>query len=371
MRLVLVGGGTGGHFYPLIAVAEEFRARPIEQPELYYLGPDAFDRAELDRLGVTFVACPAGKRRRYFSWQNFIDPFKVIMGFFVALAKLYLIMPDAVFSKGSFTSVPVLYAARFLRIPIIIHESDAIAGRANLLMRGAARAIGIAYPEASEFFPKDKTALVGIPLRRALRTPPTDPFAALSIPHDKPLLLVTGGSLGAEFINNLLLQTLPVLLSTYRVFHLCGKDHFDTVRLTAKSLITDTKLLECYYLEKSVDAPTMAALLAAADLIVSRSGSSAIHEIAYFKKPAILIPIPETVSRDQRTNAYAYARSGAASVLEQGNLTPQLLRSEITAIMSSPDRYTSMTAAATSFALPSAAAAIADLITTIGIEHES
>lgn len=372
MRIMFVGGGTGGHFYPLIAVAEELRSRTnLEAPELYYIGPSTYEADELKRLSIRFVSCPAGKKRRYFSIHNFIDPFKVVVGFFVAIIKLYIIYPDVIFSKGSFTSVPVLYAARFLRIPVVIHESDAIAGRANLLAKKFARAIAIAYPEAAEYFPKDKTALIGIPLRAAMRTPPTNPYAFLGIPNDLPLIVVTGGSLGAEYINNLILRSLPTLLTEYRVFHLAGSTHFDAMRLTAKSLITDPALQSRYYLQAGVGAPIMAALLSAATLVISRSGSSSIHELAAYGKPAILIPIPETVSRDQRTNAYAYARTGAASVLEQENLSENLLTAEIKTIIGDHTKYEAMARAATGFALPDAAKQVADLVTSIGVEHGS
>ncbi|MBY0309875.1 UDP-N-acetylglucosamine--N-acetylmuramyl-(pentapeptide) pyrophosphoryl-undecaprenol N-acetylglucosamine transferase [Patescibacteria group bacterium] len=372
MRIMFVGGGTGGHFYPLLAVAEALRARTDGRVrELYYIGPTPYEPDELARLDIRFVSCPAGKQRRYFSFQNFIDPFKVVFGFFVALVKLYVIYPDVIFSKGSFTSVPVLYAARILRIPVVIHESDAIAGRANLLAKKFARHIAIAYPEAAQYFPKDKTALVGIPIRAALRTPPVDAHAYLGIPQDLPLLVVTGGSLGAEYINNLLLRSLPTLLQEYRIFHLAGTSHFDEIKLTAKTLVTDTTLRSRYYLQPSVPAPVMAALLSAATLVISRSGSSSIHELAFYGKPAILIPIPESVSRDQRTNAFAYARSGAASVLEQDNLTEHLLTAEIKTIIGDPTRYESMAKAAKGFALPGAAEQVANLVTSIGVEHGS
>ncbi len=369
---MFVGGGSGGHFYPLIAVAEALRARPEREFALYYIGPTPHEAAELDRLSIRFIWCPAGKQRRYFSLLNYLDVFKVAFGVFIAVIKLYVIYPDVIFSKGSFTSVPVVLAARFLRIPVVIHESDAIAGRANLLARSFAKAIGISYPEAAEYFPPDKTALTGIPLRAAILTPPRDPFAELGISADRPLILATGGSLGAEYLNNLLLRALPEILPHYNVVHLVSKQQLEEARLTAKTLLTEVPDLQNhYFLQGSVPGSVMAALLSAASLVISRSGSSSIHEIAYYGKPAILIPIPETVSRDQRSNAYAYARTGAAAVLEQGNLTVNLLTAEIKAIMGDQARYEAMAKAAKDFSLPAAATTVADLVTAIGIEHGS
>ncbi|HEY0964752.1 MAG TPA: glycosyltransferase, partial [Candidatus Paceibacterota bacterium] len=146
MRIGFVGGGTGGHFYPLIAVAEELQAR-TPTPELYYFGPSPYNKDLLTQMNITYIACPAGKLRRYFSVQNFIDVFKSFFGIFIAIWKLYVIYPDVIFSKGGFTSVPILLAARFLRIPVVIHESDAVPGRANNLAKKFARYIGIAYDD--------------------------------------------------------------------------------------------------------------------------------------------------------------------------------------------------------------------------------
>lgn len=367
---MFVGGGSGGHFYPLIAVAECLKETP-EQPELYYIGPSPYAPDTLAELGISYVWCPAGKKRRYFSLLNFIDPWKSFFGLFVAVWQLYKIYPDVIFSKGSFASVPVLLAARVLRIPIVIHESDTVAGRANLLAKKFARYIAIAYPDAAQYFPNDRTALVGIPLRRAITTPPSDPHTLLGIPNDRPLIMVTGGSLGAEYLNNAVLESLGTLLPEYRVFHLTGAPHYDALRLTAKALITDPELQSRYYMRPSVAAEVMAALYAAASVVVSRSGSSSIHEIAVYGKPSVLIPIPESVSRDQRSNAYAYAATGAAAVIDQQNLSPHLLATEIHSIIGNQARYESMRTAAEGFALKDAAAKIAAILLQIGHEHGS
>src|SRR3989344_3784612 len=190
MRILFVGGGTGGHFYPLIAVAEVL-VNSEKRPELYYMGPNPYQPELLTEHNIKYVSCPAGKLRLYFSIQNFFDLFRNFFGLFVAIWKLYIIYPDVVFSKGGFTSVPILLAARFLRIPIVIHESDAVPGRANKLAAPFARYIAIAYAEVAEFFPSEKTALVGIPLRKEVLAIDPDPFMKLGIPNDKPLIYIT------------------------------------------------------------------------------------------------------------------------------------------------------------------------------------
>jgi UDP-N-acetylglucosamine--N-acetylmuramyl-(pentapeptide) pyrophosphoryl-undecaprenol N-acetylglucosamine transferase len=310
--------------------------------------------------------------RRYFSIQNFIDVFRNFFGIFIGTLRLFLIYPDVIFSKGGYTSVPILLAARFLRIPVVIHDSDAVPGRANKLAQKQARYIGIAYDDVAEFFPAEKTALVGIPFRPEILKIPTDPFTALGIPSDKPLILVTGGSSGAERLNNAVLLALDTLLPQYRIFHQTGTNNVDDIRLTVKSLLSDKKeLQENYYLEGKVDAHTFANLLAAATVVITRAGSTTLFEIAHYGKPAIVIPIPEDVSRDQRSNAYAYARTGAATVIEEANLTQHLLVEEISTIMNDPNKQQAMSAAAKEISFPDAAQKMAAIILSIGHEHGS
>ncbi len=368
MRIVFVGGGSGGHFYPLIATAEALR---VQQPEaeLFYIGPNPFNVAELRANNIRHLYCPAGKIRKYFSIQNVFDLFKTFAGLFVALYKLYVWYPDVIFSKGGYTSVPILLVARFYRIPVVIHESDSKPGRANVLAKKFARFIGIAYAEVAPYFPADKTALVGIPIRNVIRTIDPNPFATLGLPADLPLIYVTGGSLGADRINNLILRSLRLLLPEFRIFHQTGTEMEATVIQTAQSLITDQNLLDRYYVKGNVPAATIAALLDAASLVITRAGSTTLFEIALHGKPSIVIPIPEEISHDQRTNAYAFARTGAASVLEEGNLTENLLIAEIKSIMTDQAKYLTMQQAAVNFADPNAALRMAETIRSIAHEH--
>jgi UDP-N-acetylglucosamine--N-acetylmuramyl-(pentapeptide) pyrophosphoryl-undecaprenol N-acetylglucosamine transferase len=371
MRIGFVGGGTGGHFFPLIAVADKLRTSGHD-PQLYYFGPSPYDGDSLAQHGIRHTYCPAGKLRRYFSFQNFLDIFRNFFGLFIAIWKLYIIYPDVIFSKGGYTSVPILIAARFLRIPVVIHESDAVPGRANKLATKQARYIGIAYDDAAQYFPREKTALVGIPLRAEMKQPHQDPFLALGIPSDKPLLYITGGSSGATRINELILQSLTELLPHYRIFHQTGATNVENVRLTAQGLLgNESSLLQDYYVVGSLKADMVSLLLQAATLVITRAGSTTLFEIAYHGKPSIVIPIPEDVSRDQRTNAYAYARTGAASVIEERNLSIHLLTEEIRSILSNPERYQSMSQAAKNMYIDGAEDKIANILISIGVEHGS
>ncbi|MCD5381762.1 MAG: UDP-N-acetylglucosamine--N-acetylmuramyl-(pentapeptide) pyrophosphoryl-undecaprenol N-acetylglucosamine transferase [Candidatus Pacebacteria bacterium] len=374
MRIVFVAGGTGGHFYPLMAIADAVydvaKEKKIDTPELYYMGPDTYDEAALTARSIRFIACPAGKRRRYFSPLNILDFFKTSFGILVALWKLFILYPDVVMSKGSYTSVPVTIAAGLLRIPIVVHESDAVAGSANRIGGLFARYIAISYNDAITYFPESKTAFTGIPMRKKMLAAPVDNLhERLGIDASRPVIVVLGGSQGAERVNKLILETLDELLPEYTIIHQTGKASFDVITETAKTLITDTELLRHYHPVAFMSAETLNMAMHSATIIVSRAGSTGIHEIAVKGKPAILIPIPEDVSHDQRTNAYAYARTGAAVVMEEQNLTDGLLTGEITRIMSDPMTYRSMSEAAIAFAPRQAAHMLASTLLEIGLEH--
>lgn len=372
MRIGLVGGGTGGHFYPLIAIAEAVRDRDAAHntnTELLYFGPEPYNQESLARLNIRFVYCPAGKRRRYFSPLNFLDIFKTIFGFICAVKRLYLLYPDVIMSKGSYTSVPIVLAAWLLRIPIVIHESDAKVGRANKIAGRFARYIGITYNVTAEQFKADKTALTGQPIRKYMRQAPPNAPALLGIPTDRPAIFITGGSTGAVRINNLILDSLDELLPQFTVIHQVGTENVETVTSAAGSLISNEDYLKHYFVFGHMTGEQIAAAYYSSAIVVSRAGSGTIAELSITGKPAILIPIPEEISHDQRTNAYAYAKRGGATVLEEDNLTDSMLAAQITKILTDKKLYTDMSEAAMGFTQPNAAYTLADTLLGIGKEH--
>lgn len=375
MRIVLVGGGTGGHFYPLIAIAEALTSRANTKqeipPELYYMGPEMYDEGSLFASGISYVHCPAGKLRRYTSLKNIPDFFRTVFGILVAIVKLYTLYPDVVMSKGGYTSVPVVIAAWILRIPIVIHESDAVPGRANRIGARFAQFIAITYDDSIAHFPPEKTALVGIPVRNILLAPPQgDPRTLLGLQSTKPLIFITGGSQGAERINDLIVSSLADLLPNFEILHQTGLEQEAVVSQTAEALLRDKALLAHYHVRGFLDVAALHAAETVAWLIISRAGSGSIYEIALHGKPSIIIPIPEEISHDQRTNAYAYARTGAAEVIEERNLTAHLLHSEITRMMNDPEIMAKMSAAARTFATRDAGMKIADMLVAIGKSHQ-
>lgn len=375
MRIVFTGSGSGGHFYPLIAIAGALRiaaANAKERaPEFFLLAPTEYDAGALFAHEITFVRVPAGKVRRYFSFRNFLDAFKTLWGIFVAIWQLFRLYPDAVMSKGSYTSTPVVIAAWLLRIPVVVHESDVRPGRANKLASWFAHTIATSYEGSAAYFPPARTVRTGMPVRRELLSPyPGNAAEHLGIAPHRPLILVLGGSQGAERVNDLIITALDELLPTYTIVHQTGEQNAQLVTETAHALTEHKDLLAHYHVRGFLDSESMAAAFSAASLVISRAGSGTIYEIALSGKPAILIPIPEEISHDQRINAYEYARAGGASVMEEANLTPNLLVAEVTRIMGDQALQLTMQEAARGFAPRDAAEKVGEVLRGIAQAHE-
>lgn len=376
---VVFTGAAGGHFYPLIAIAEALESivaeRRLVSPRLYYLSDKQYDEQALFAHNFEFTRIPAGKLRRYFSIENITDFFKTIQGFFKALWTLFRIYPDVVISKGSYASVPVVLAAAVLRIPIIIHESDAKPGRANLFAARFATRIAVSYDSSVQYFPvplRGKIARTGIPIRERVQTPleKTTAVAKLALDASVPTVFILGGSSGSLRINETVLDALAELVSVANIYHQTGKTHYDAVSARAHVVLGGSAHAERYHPVAFLSSEDMQAAAGAADLVISRAGATSIAEISLWQKPAILIPIPEAISHDQRTNAYAYAHTGAAVVLEEGNLTAHVLVSEVRRILTDTTTAHTMASHAAGFANPAAGRAIAEEIVRIAISHE-
>lgn len=379
MKIVFTGSGTGGHFYPIIAVAEAIHEivaeKQLVDPQLYQFAPTPFDQDALYANRIEFVPIPAGKVRRYFSFQNFTDLFVTISGTLTAALTLFKLYPDVVFSKGGYTSVPTVLAAHYLGIPVIIHESDSKMGRANKLASKFAYRIGVAFESAAAgLSPKIKArvARMGIPVRKILALQDrTEAIAKLGLDPSVPTVLVMGGSLGSKKINDLILAGLPELVDAVNIIHQTGKELFAEVDGTSKIILEKNPNQGRYHRYPYFSAASLRECASAADIIVSRAGSGTINEIAFWKKPAILIPIPESVSHDQRSNAYAYAHIGGAVVLEEANMTPHVLSSEIRRIAGDAALAKSMGEKGAAFVGGDAARVIAEELISIGLAHEA
>ena len=379
MTIAFTGGGTGGHFYPIIAIAEAMRdlvrEKRLVEPKLYYLAPTAFDEKALFENGITYIKIPAGKVRRYFSFQNITDMFVTLAGTLKAVFTLFRLYPDVVMGKGGYGSIPTILAARMLGIPVVIHESDAKPGRASLLAAKFAVKIAVSYDSAAALFPanvQNKIARTGIPIRKALmRTEAEGARQYLGLEHGIPTVLILGGSQGAVNINEIIISALPDLVEFANIIPQTGQANFKNVQAISQVVLTKNPHTDRYHPINYMNEMSLQRSAGVADIVVSRAGANSIAEIGLWKKPAILIPIPESVSHDQRTNAYAYARTGAAVVLEEENLTPHILVSEIKRITSDPKLGKRMGAFAEGFTDPDAARVLASEILAIALSHES
>jgi UDP-N-acetylglucosamine--N-acetylmuramyl-(pentapeptide) pyrophosphoryl-undecaprenol N-acetylglucosamine transferase len=371
LRILFTGGGTGGHIYPLIAVAEKI---PPEI-EVRYFGPASPLNREFETRGIKVSKIASSKWRRYFSLKNFIDIPKFIFSFFQALLKILWFMPDAVFSKGGPGALAVILAARFYRIPVFIHESDAVPGLTNLFSSRFAKRIFISFKTAAQYFQAEKTILTGNPIRAGILEEITNQETAkktLGFNPAEPVILVIGGSQGAVKINNFILDNLGEILKTVQIIHQSGPANFLEVKKESDFLLQTLgdSFKKRYYLTSYLgEIKDLKEVFAAADLIVSRAGAGAIFEIAAFGKPAILIPFEEAASDHQRMNAYEYADEarlpdgqGAAVVLEENNFKPSIFISQVQKILGDAELKRKMSEAARKFSKPDAARKIAEEI---------
>ena len=378
MKILMTGGGTGGHFYPLIAVAEEIRNLSLQEkilePELYFMAPEPYNSRELFDHDIKFVPCMAGKKRVSpgigSRILNFIDIFKMGFGILSAIVKLYQIFPDVVFAKGGYTSYPALMAARILGIPVIIHESDSVPGRVNLWAGKFAQKIAISYKEAVEYFPKDKTAHTGNPVRKEIRQPlSAGAFEYLGLELDLPVVLIMGGSQGAQIINDAILSALPKLVEKYQIIHQTGKKNFQEVSTTANVVLDGNPHISRYHPFDYLNTLALRMCAGIASIVISRGGST-IFEIGLWDIPAILIPITNSNGDHQRKNSYNYAREGGAIVIEEANLSPEIIINELERILTNPAVMMKMKEGAKRFSRADSATLIAREVLKIALKHE-
>jgi len=322
-KIILTGGGTAGHVLPNLALVPSLRAAGYK---IFYIGSHSGIEKELvESAGITYYGISSGKLRRYKSMKNVTDIFRIGKGLVDALRIIRKIKPDIVFSKGGFVVVPVIAAARLLRVRSVIHESDITPGLANRLVLPFASRVCVSFPETLSRVKAGE--LTGMPLRPQLFKGNREAGLKLVGGKDKPVLLVTGGSQGAAAINNCVREALPQILQHFTVCHLCGKGNL--------SGIDEPGYVEYEYVNEG-----MADLLHAADIVLSRAGATTIFELAALEKPHLLIPLPLGQSRgDQILNAASFMKQGLSAVLPEDEMTNQRLLSEILALYQNRSVY--------------------------------
>lgn len=365
-RILLVGGGTGGHVYPLVAVARALQAR---QPgiELRLLGDGLYLERAAKESGIPYRTIIAPKLRRYASAGNVFDLFKIPFAIIQSFWQMFWYMPDVVFAKGGYTCVFPTLAARFFMVPVYLHESDSVPGLSNRLLAKRSKLVFTAFPSADQFFAQmgKPTMNVGNPIRTQMAAlDHASGLAALQLSGDKKTVFVTGGSQGAQQINDLILNGLVQLVQKgWNVIHQTGDNNFNAVKKTVEQYIADGKdsygplLAAQYRVYPFLDEGQMAAAYGAADIVVSRAGAEALSEIALVGKPSIVVPLAGSAGDHQMYNAAEFAKYGGV-IIDGANATPQILLSQIERL-AEPTLAAQVSAQIKSFAKPDAADRIA------------
>ena len=330
-KIIMTGGGTAGHVTPNIALMPALKEAGYD---IEYIGSvNGMEKDLIQATGVPYHGISSGKLRRYFDWKNFSDPFRVIKGYGQAISLMKKIKPDVVFSKGGFVSVPVVLAAKHCHIPAIIHESDITPGLANRIAIKGAKKVCCNFPETMKYLPSDKAVLTGSPIRRELFSGNADNALKLcKFPdHNKPVLLIIGGSLGSKIVNEAVRKVLPELLEKFYIIHLCGKGNLD-------NSLTGT----IGYAQFEYASSELTDMFALADMAISRAGANSICELLALHKPNILIPLSAAASRgDQVLNAKSFKKQGFSFVLEEEELTADSLLNAVKEVYEKRDKYIS------------------------------
>ena len=370
MRVLVSGGGTGGHIYPALAVAMQLREE--YQAEILFLGSDDGLETEIvPAAGFRLATIKAGKLRRYISWETITGVMRVPVGMVEAINLVGQFRPGVAFTSGGYVAVPAGLAARFERVPLLMHQQDVPPNLSNRLVAPLATRISVAFADSLTYFPARKTLQLGNPLRQAMldvrQTPPPEARRALGFERQEPLLLVTGGSQGARHLNQTVGKALPDLLAHCQVLQISGNALYNETReLCASALAAQDEAVRRRYRLVAYLNEEMPLALQAADLVLCRSGASTLSELAALGKPSILVPLPPAIgSSPQEANAEMFGRNQAARVMKDGDLKPQVLVENVTSILASSTLLEAMSNAASSFAKPQATQEIAAEIVKI------
>ena len=327
-KIILTGGGTAGHVTPNLALLP--RLKKLNYEVLYIGGKHGMEQSLVKKSGIAYKGISTGKLRRYFDLKNFTDPFRVVKGLSDARHIIRDFKPDVVFSKGGFVAVPVTIAAWMCGVPVIAHESDMTPGLANKIAAPFARRICCNFPETVRLLPKSKAVLTGSPIREELlQGDRAEGLKLLGFDGNKPVLLIIGGSLGAQHVNAAVRAVLDELLKDFDIVHMCGKGNIDESKLNVSG-----------YMQYEFAAEELKDLFAAADICISRAGANAICELLALKKPNLLIPLSAAASRgDQLLNAASFETQGFSMVLKEEDMTNESLLNCVHRLWYTRDKY--------------------------------
>ncbi len=315
--IVLTGGGTAGHCIPHLSILPYLKKN---FDKIYYIGSaNGIEKEIIGKTDIPYFSINCAKLNRSFTVKNFSIPFKVLSGIIQSGKILDKLQPNVIFSKGGYVSIPVVIASHKRKIPIISHESDYSIGLANKLTSKYCKKILTSFPETAINIKNGE--FTGPPIRSDIfEINKKDAISFFGFNGEKPILLVTGGSLGAKIINDTLRNSLKFLLPKFDILHICGKNNLDN-NLEQKGYVQVEFLTNMEY------------ALVASDICITRAGSNTLFELMSLKKPCVLIPLPQGISRgDQVLNASYFQKLGLTYVLNQSELTPESLTFAITSV---------------------------------------
>ena len=336
-KILLTGGGTGGHLIPLLGVVSELGKicleKGIEKPKFLLITPASGFNQNISEAGIQIKTIKAGKLRRYFSWENFRDILKIPVGIVQSLYYVHKFKPNVVFSKGGFASVPPVIASWILRIPIITHESDIVPGLANRIIARFASKILISFSAAEKYFNKNKVVLTGNPIRFDItKGSKENALKFFKLSPDLPTVLIFGGSQGAQKINEMVLEILPTLIEKCQIIHQCGDKNYEEIKTGVHSLECkeckkfNSNEINSYRLKPELQnrykfypfiKEEMKDAYALADIVISRAGANSLAEIVALQKPNILIPLSTSANNHQPENAKFFAEKNASLIIDE------------------------------------------------------
>jgi UDP-N-acetylglucosamine--N-acetylmuramyl-(pentapeptide) pyrophosphoryl-undecaprenol N-acetylglucosamine transferase len=371
MRVIVTGGGTGGHVSPAVAVIEKLQERSAAEDwplALLYIGSKAgAEREMITAMGIKYVSVPVGKLRRYLSWKTPPDLARIPLGVALAARQVGRFKPDVIFSTGGFVSVPTVVAGWLRRVPSLVHEQTALVGLANRIVARFASAVAISYESSRRYFTKARrVVLTGNPVRQAVfGGEAARGYSRFGLDKGVPLVYVTGGAQGSHILNEAVGAALPQLLTQAAIVHQCGNgpngSGADWRKLNARREALPNALQARYAVLPFVRVE-IADIYAAASLVIGRSGAGTVNELAALGKPAILVPLASSAEGEQMRNAEMMRDAGGAVIISEAELSAEALSAQVGELLADPARLSAMAHAALQLAQPHAAETIVELL---------
>jgi len=331
MKILLIGGGTGGHIMPILAVVDKLRKLNDRKVEFLFVGPKSNFNRVIENEGINVKVINAGKLRRYISIENIFDLIKFPVGIIQSLYIIYNFKPNIVFSKGGYASVPPVVVAWIFRISIITHESDIVPGLANRIISKFASKIFVSFSDSEKYFAFDKVVYTGNLVREEILNGNKERAKnVFDLKDDIPTVLIFGGSQGAVKINEVVLKSLPDILEKVQIIHICGEKNYEEIKIKIKDI--KLKRINRYKVYPFL-TDNLKDAYALSEIVISRAGANSLSEIIAVEKPSIIIPLPTSANNHQYKNAEYFFEKGLLIMIKEENLNPDTLIKQLSKLL--------------------------------------